>query len=204
MEKAEEQLRKDEELIREGCRTAFVGTSRLLRMRGKGQATLLAENVAQRGACVDMTVLRAMTQADPVGDELLRGAGARRVETLLPPWEEAREDHRRFPYAMLLCEHVPDVLPPEDRRRVLRNVGSYVRKDAIAYVSFFGMGAMPSAERRRDHEDGYVSEYRGHEVFLKPWTPHRAVETLMRVWGGTATLEWSLYDEMVVRWNRDV
>ena len=199
-EVVEAQLLRDEDAIRCGKRSPFLGTTRLVQRAAPGEPTLLARCIAEKAICRGHSLLRLLPIPDPPGDALLLEAGARRVETLLAPWSAAPDDARRFPHHLVLCEHLCDTLPPSVRGTVLRNLTTWLHPQGEAYLSFFEMSAMPAAQERSDWEDGYVVERSGCSVFLKPWLPARAIDSLQREIGGNAALAWSLYDEFVLRW----
>jgi hypothetical protein len=191
------ELIQNEADIRAGNISRYFGASRLT----GSTVDQLAVWMAREGRVRQLSVLRVRVDADPSGDDALYAAGARRVDTLSLPWPAAEENARVFPFHLLLGEHVLDVLPPGDRRRLLGRLQGYLRPDAVAVFSFFTAAALPEKRKRESHEDGYVMACGLHEVFLKPYLQSEAQTELRNAWKGYAETLHAAPLEFYCRWN---
>lgn len=192
-------LRREESLLQQGKLTFFSGTCRLSTPDLQGGASPVAEHAASEHLCKGHAVLRYRVFPDPVGDELLRNAGAWRVETRTAPW--MAPDHSSQPVALILCEHVADVLPPTDRRRVYAQIRSSLAPEGVACFAFFQISALPDASRRLPYEDGYLVQYGKQDVFFRPFTEAMARKELLRELGGIVESGWLHHHELVMRWR---
>lgn len=197
------ELKKNELAIRDGVYSPFVGTSRLTVSEADPQPGLLTQWLIQKHRIQDQSILRVRCAPDPIGDELLYSAGARRIETLLQPWPPAPDTHRHIPFHLLICEHVADVLPKQDRATILPRLISHLAPDAEAYFSFYQLDALPLHLPHSSENDGYVFTRGPHEVFMKPSLPGRCAPALRSVLGGFAEELDILYNEILCRWTPD-
>ncbi|MGA0370071.1 MAG: hypothetical protein ACO3N7_11565, partial [Kiritimatiellia bacterium] len=195
-----EELNHNERSIREGIYTPYTGTSRLTVPDQKNTPALLTKWLVQQGAVKGKSVLRARCAEDPAGDELLYQAGARRVTTLLQPWNAAPENHRHLSSHLLICEHVADVLPKADRIPTLKRILTHLGAEAEAYFSFYQMDALPMTLPHQSFEDGYLFSYGRHQVFMKPTLPGRCAPLLQHILGGFSEEINLLYNEIFCRW----
>lgn len=197
------ELAENEKAIRQGFYTPFVGTSRLTVPKDDPQPGLLTRWLIEKERIQGQSILRVRCAADPAGDEWLYRAGARRIETLLQPWRAAPDTHRHIPFHLLICEHVADVLPKEDRERVLPRLLSHLAQGAEAYFSFYQYDALPLHLPHDAKKDGYVFKYGPHAVFMKPSLPGRCAPALHQLLGGFVEEQELLYNEIFCRWYPD-
>lgn len=195
-----EELEKNEQAVQAGQYGVFTGTSRLIDPDRNEQAGLLTQWLVRHGKIRGTTILRARVSADPLGDELLYNAGARRVETLLQPWSEAPETTRHLSSHLLICEHVADVLPKQERIQTLQRLITHLHTDAEAYFSFYQMDALPLYRPHSSAGDGYIFPRGPHKVFLKPSLPGQCAGTLQKILGGFAEEVDTLYNQIFCRW----
>ncbi len=194
------ELEKNEQAIGEGSYSSFTGTSRLSDTEDKTQAGLLTQWLIRHGNIKGNTLLRARVSPDPVGDELLYQAGARRVETILQPWPEAPKSARYLPSHLLICEHVADVLPKTERKQTLKRLVTHLHSDAEAYFSFYQMDALPLHRPHESSGDGYIFHQGPHQIFLKPTLPGQCAGAVQKILGGFAEEVDLLYDQIICRW----
>lgn len=198
-----DELEANEQAIREGRYSPFAGTSRLTSTADPDHASLLCQWAAKHAETRGSTVLRARCTPDPVGDELLYAAGARRVETLLQPWAEAPHSVRHLPSRLLLCEHVAEVLPKPERQRTLQRILTHLHGEARAYFSFYQLEALPAHLEKESSGDGYIFHLDPHRVFIKPSLPGQCAPALMKMLGGFAEEVDLLYNTIICRWLPD-
>lgn len=196
-------LEADEEAIRSGEFTPFTGTARLVNPPRPGVPDTLCAWLADGRRVKGLSVLRAACRREAAGDERLLQAGARKVDTLPPPWSAAADTARSFPYQMVVCGHLADCLPPADRRRLLVNLATHLHPDGEIHFSFYEMSALPPEAGREPFEDGYRFKRGRHHVFLKPWLPGQARKELERQLGGYTEVAQRPYDEFFCRWRPD-
>ncbi|WFB37301.1 hypothetical protein P3T73_05945 [Kiritimatiellota bacterium B12222] len=194
------ELKETEQAIRENRYSPFLGTCQLSASEHDNTAALLTQWLCQQKLIKGHSVLRARVSIDHAGDELLYAAGARRVETLLPPWPEAPHTHCHIPFHLLICEHVADVLPKEDRKHVLPRLITHLKDNAPAYFSFHQLDALPLDKSHRSFQDGYIFQQGPHEVFMKPTLPGRAAENLHTILGGFSEEINLLFNEIFCKW----
>lgn len=194
------ELEKNETSIEEGIYSPFSGTSRLTVNPESTQAGLLTQWLIRQDHIKGKSILRARVAPDPVGDENLYEAGARRVTTLLQPWFSAPDNQRHLTSHLLICEHVADVLPKSHRSPTLKRLISHLSPDADAYFSFYQMEALPLDRPHETLMDGYVFPHGPHHVFLKPSLPGQCATSLQKSLGGFAEEVDLLYNEIFCRW----
>lgn len=197
------ELEKNETAIQRGLYTPFVGTSRLTVPQSNPQAGLLTQWLCQKNRIQEHTILRVRCGADPAGDELLYAAGARRIETLLQPWPTAPDNHLHIPSHLIICEHVADVLPKQERAIILPRLLSHLAPDAEAYFSFYQLDALPRHLPHRSEKDGYIFTRGRHEVFMKPSLPGQCAPALKKMLGGFVEEVDILFNEIICRWTPD-
>lgn len=197
------ELEKTETAIQHQQYTPFLGTSRLTDPESDPKGGILLPWLLRDHRANDQTILRARVAPDPSGDEALYQAGARRVETLLQPWNAASGNSRDVHFHLLLCEHIADVLPKADRTRVLKQLISHLHPQGEAYFSFYEISALPESQPRENESDGYVFTRGRHRVFLKPYLPGQAESELTRCLGGVAEQVHLQFDEFICRWRPD-
>jgi len=192
-------LREEEAELAQGGLTPFSGTCRLSDPPLNSFAAPVAEHLAGHHLCKGHAVLRYRVSPDPAGDEALLAAGAWRVETETAPWMNPQP--HSAPVAVVTCEHVCDVLPMRDRRRVYQQIRKTTAEDGVVYFVFFQLSALPESVRRSPFEDGYIVPYGKQEVFFRPHTEAMARKELLRELGGHVSPGWIQHHEFTCCWR---
>jgi len=199
-EEVEKELERNNLALAAKNYTPFFGTSRL-------SATPLTPAVhwlGEQRRLDDQTLLRLRTAPDPEGDQALYNYGARRVDTLCPPWPKAGGSVRDVHYHLLLGEHVLDALPKPDREKVLPRCLSHLHPDGKAYFTCYEPEGLPSPRPKETAHDGYVFTRGLHRVFLRGYLPQQAERELTRLIGGYAETLHQLKTELICLWRNDV
>lgn len=148
-------------------------------------------------------VLHLGTGLDRFAREALLKAGATLVNDYDPNFYPDRAV-LAFKYDVVLCNYVLNILPPQERRLVYKDIAACTDTQGTAYICV--QGKWPVLNRHRvvgEFADGYVIRDSSVPTFRKGYDPQECVDEICHVLHGTADVVCMFYSNSLVQWHPD-